>query len=133
MAVRLRTGAPSALADDVPDGDHARAGLRGERLTAPELVDLEVISVWRRQIRAGALQARRAGLALADLAALPLRRAAHRQLLGRCWELRDNLTVYDASYVALGEALDVTLLTGGGRLARVSGPRCHIEVLRPAP
>ena len=122
-----------ALADDGPDGDHARARLRGERLTAPELVDLEVISVWRRQIREGALQARRADLALADLAALPLRRAAHRPLLARCWELRDNLTVYDASYVALAEALDVTLLTGDGRLAMASGPRCHFEVLRPAP
>lgn len=121
-----------ALADDGPDGDHARARLRGERLTAPELVDLEVISVWRRQVRAGAVYARRAALALADLAALPLRRAAHRPLLARCWELRDNLTVYDASYVALAEALDVTLLTGDGRLSRAAGPRCRIEVLRSA-
>ena len=121
-----------ALADDGPDGDHARARLRGERLTAPELVDLEVISVWRRQVRAGAVDARRAALALADLAALPLRRAAHRPLLARCWELRDNLTVYDASYVALAEALDVTLLTGDGRLSRAAGPRCRIEVLRSA-
>ncbi len=121
-----------ALGDDGPDGDHARARLRGERLTAPELIDLEVISVWRRQIRGGALEARRAGLALADLAALPLRRAAHRPLLARCWELRDNLTVYDASYVALAEALDVTLLTGDWRLSRAAGSGCHIEVLRSA-
>ena len=119
-----------ALADDGHDGDHARARLRGERLTAPELVDLEVTSVWRRQVREGAMDARRAALALADLAALPLRRASHRPLLARCWELRDNLTIYDASYVALAEALDVTLLTGDGRLARATGPRCHIEVLR---
>ena len=68
------------------------------------------------------MDARRAALALADLAALPLRRAAHRPLLARCWELRDNLTVYDASYVALAEALDVTLLTGDGRLSRAAGP-----------
>ena len=122
-----------ALADDGHDGDHARARLRGERLTAPELVDLEVTSVWRRQVREGAMDARRAALALADLAALPLRRASHRPLLARCWELRDNLTIYDASYVALAEALDVTLLTGDGRLARATGPRCHIEVLRSAP
>ena len=122
-----------ALADDGPDGDHARARLRGERLAAPELVDLEVVSVWRRQVRGGAIDARRAGLALADLAAVPLRRAAHRPLLARCWELRDNLTIYDASYVALAEAMDVTLLTGDGRLARATGPRCHIEVLRSAP
>jgi predicted nucleic acid-binding protein len=121
-----------ALADDGHDGDHARACLRGERLTAPELVDLEVTSVWRRQVRDGAMDARRATLALADLTALPLRRAPHRALLARCWELRDNLTIYDASYVALAEALEVTLLTGDGRLARATGPRCHIEVLRPA-
>jgi predicted nucleic acid-binding protein len=122
-----------ALADDGHDGDDARARLRGERLTAPELVDLEVTSVWRRQMREGAIDARRAALALADLAALPLRRSSHRLLLPRCWELRDNLTIYDASYVALAEALDVTLLTGDGRLARATGPRCHIEVLRSAP
>ena len=121
-----------ALGDDGPDGDHARARLRGERLTAPELVDLEVISVWRRQVRAGEVDARRAALALADLAALPLRRAAHRPLLARCWELRENLTVYDAPYIALAEALDVTLLTGDGRLSRAAGPHCHIEVLQSA-
>jgi predicted nucleic acid-binding protein len=121
-----------ALADDGPDGDNARVRLRGERLTAPELIDLEVVSVWRRQARGGAIDARRAGLALADLAALPLRRTAHQPLLARCWELRDNLTIYDASYVALAEAMDVTLLTGDGRLARATGPRCHIEVLRQA-
>jgi predicted nucleic acid-binding protein len=121
-----------ALADDGHDGDSARARLRGERLTAPELVDLEVASVWRRQMREGAMDARRAALALADLTALPLRRVPHRALLARCWELRDNLTTYDASYVALAEALEATLLTGDGRLARASGPRCHIEVLRPA-
>jgi len=121
-----------ALADDGPDGDHARARLRGERLTAPELVDLEVTSVWRRQVRDGAMDARRAALALADLTALPLRRASHRPLLARCWELRSNLTISDASYVALAEALEVILLTGDGRLARATGPRCPIEVLRPA-
>jgi len=78
------------------------------------------------------MDARRAALALADLTALPLRRAPHRALLARCWELRDNLTVYDAAYVALAEALEVTLLSGDGRLERATGPRCHIEVLRPA-
>lgn len=122
----------TALGDDGPDGDHARARLRGERLSAPELVDLEVTSVLRQQVHSGAADLRRAALALADLAALPLRRAPHRPLLARCWELRDNLTVYDASYVALAEALDVTLLTGDGRLARAPGLRCHVETLRPA-
>ena len=122
----------TALGDDGPDGDRARARLRGERLSAPELVDLEVASVLRRQVQGGEVDIRRAALALADLAALPLQRAPHRPLLARCWELRDNLTVYDASYVALAEALDVTLLTGDGRLARATGPRCRVEMLCPA-
>ncbi|HEY5114160.1 MAG TPA: type II toxin-antitoxin system VapC family toxin, partial [Nakamurella sp.] len=101
-----------------------------EVLTAPELVDLEVASVLRRQAQAGAINVRRAGLALADLAALPLQRAPHLPLLPRCWELRENLTVYDAAYVALAEVLDATLLTGDRRLARASGPRRDIEVVR---
>jgi predicted nucleic acid-binding protein len=89
--------------------------------------------VLRRQLAAGALDARRAGLALDDLAALPARRAPHRPLLARCWELRDNLTIYDAAYVALAEAMHATLLTADRRLARAPGPRCPIEVLQPAP
>jgi predicted nucleic acid-binding protein len=122
----------TALGDDGPDGDHARARLRGERLSAPEIVDLEVASVWRRQVKAGVIGPRRAQLAMADLAALPMRRAAHRPLMTRCWELRDNLTIYDGSYVALAEALNVLLLSGDRRLAGATGPRCQIEVLRPA-
>ena len=118
-----------ALADDGPDGDHARTRLRGERLAAPEIVDLEVASVLRRLMR-GAKDARRAQLALTDLAELPLVRATHLPLLTRCWELRDNFTIYDAVYVALAEALQATLITGDGRLTRASGPRCHIELLR---
>ena len=86
---------------DGPDGDQARARLRGERVILPELAELEGASVQRRQLAAGAVDARRAGLALDDLAALPAQRAPHRPLLARCWELRDNLTIYDAAYVAL--------------------------------
>ena len=120
-----------ALADDGPDGDQARARLRGEQLAAPELLDVEVASVLRRQVRLGATAARRADLALADLAAAPLARAPHQPLLARCWELRDNLTIYDATYVALAEALGVDFLTGDVRLANATGPLCHIEVFRP--
>ncbi len=122
-----------ALADDGTDGDSARARLRGERLAIPELADLEVASVLRRQIRAGALDNRRAGLAVDDLAGLPAQRAPHRPLLARCWELRDNLTLYDAAYVALAEAMHAALLTGDRRLARATGPQCPIEVFRPTP
>ena len=120
-----------ALADDGPDGDQARARLRGEQLAAPELLDVEVASVLRRQVRLGATAPRRASLALADLAAAPLARAPHQPLLARCWELRDNLTIYDATYVALAEALGVDFLTGDVRLASATGPRCRIEAFRP--
>jgi predicted nucleic acid-binding protein len=118
-----------ALADDGPDGDVARARLRGQSLVAPELIDLETTSVIRRQSQAGHLDARRAGLALTDLVELPLRRAPHLPLLARCWELRDNLTVYDAAYVALAEVLNVALLTADARLSKATGPRCEIELL----
>lgn len=121
-----------ALADDGPDGDAARARLLGEDVAAPELIDLEVTSVLRGRARAHALDERRARLAMGDLADLPLRRAPHLPLLRRCWELRDNLTLYDAAYVALAEALEVALLTGDGRLARAPGPRCPVELLRAA-
>ena len=120
-----------ALADDDADGDRARARLRGERLVAPELVDLEVVSVLRRAARAGRLEERRSAQALADLATLPLRRVAHLPLLPRVWELRDNLTAYDATYVALAEVLGVFLLTADGPLKRAAGIRCEIEVLLP--
>jgi predicted nucleic acid-binding protein len=120
-----------ALADDGQDGDNARLRLRGERLAAPELIDLEVASVLRRQLRQGDLNDRRASQALSDLTDLPLQRAPHRPLVERCWELRANLTIYDAAYVALAEALDTTLLTGDGRLSRSTGPRCKIETFRP--
>ena len=118
-----------ALADDSSDGDAARAGLRGHALAAPELIDLEVTSVWRRQVMAGQLEARRADLALADLLALPLQRIPHRHLLTRCWELRQNLTPYDAAYVALAELLDAVLVTGDKRLSRSPGLRCRIQVI----
>jgi predicted nucleic acid-binding protein len=118
----------TALADDGPDGDAARTRLRGEQLAAPDLVDLEVPSVLRRRVRAAAVDNRRARLALDDLAALPVRRAPHTPLLTRCWELRDNLTIYDGAYVALAEMLEADLLTGDVRLARAPGSRCRIEV-----
>jgi predicted nucleic acid-binding protein len=120
-----------ALGDDGADGDAARERLRGEDLVAPELLDLEVLSVLRGQMMAGALDARRAELALSDLSAMPIKRAPQLSLLRRCWELRDNLTTYDASYVALAEVLGVPLLTGDRRLARSSDPRCRIELLLP--
>jgi predicted nucleic acid-binding protein len=122
-----------ALADDGADDDLARSRLRGQHLVLPEIADLEVASVLRRQLKAGAIDTRRALLALEDLAALPARRARHGPLLARCWELRDSVTPYDAAYVALAEALNATLLTGDQRLGKAAGPRCVIDIFRPAP
>ena len=118
-----------ALADDGGDGDRARQRLRGEQLVAPELVDLEVLSTLRRAARAGQLDERRSGQALGDLATLPLRRVSHLALLPRVWELRDNLTAYDAAYIALGEALGCPVLTADGRMGKASGAHCEVEVL----
>jgi predicted nucleic acid-binding protein len=119
----------TALADDGPDGDLCRGRLAGQPLAAPDLVDLEVGSVLRRLVRSGAVPERRARLALTDLGDLSVERAPARPLLLRCWELRENVTFYDAAYVALAELLDVALLTADARLARASGPRCSIQLL----
>ena len=118
-----------ALLDDGQDGDTVRDRLRADQHAAPALLDLEVASVWRGLARGGHLDPRRVRLALDDLQELPLQRVEHTSLLWRCWELRDNLTIYDAAYVALAEALQAPLLTGDRRLARSTGPRCTIEVV----
>lgn len=119
----------TALADDGESGDRARARLRGEQLVAPELLDVEVLSAWRRQAAAGQLGRRRALLALTDLGDLRVRRVSQRPLLARCWELRENVTAYDAVYVALAEQLDVVLLTADARLAGAPVVRCEVELL----
>ncbi|WP_308468064.1 type II toxin-antitoxin system VapC family toxin [Rathayibacter soli] len=118
-----------ALADDTSDGDAARDVLRGETLIAPELIDLEVASVWRRHVSTGQLDPRKADLALRDLDVLPLQRVSHRALLTRCWALRENLTLYGAAYVALAELLEVVLVTGDKKLAKAPGLRCRIRVI----
>ena len=118
-----------ALGDDGADGERARARLTDEVLAAPELVDLETVSVWRRHVAAKLMTARRASLAVSDLENLPLRRSPHRPLLERIWELRNGVTPNDAAYVALAEALDVVLVTANARLARAPGIRCEMEAI----
>ena len=117
------------LADDDADGDRARERLQGERLVAPELLDLEVVAVIWRALFAGVLDERRAAIALADLADLDLERVSHRPLLVRIWELHRNITPYDAAYVALAETIEATLVTADRRLAQAPGLRCQIEYL----
>jgi predicted nucleic acid-binding protein len=118
-----------ALIDNGAHGDRLRARLAGERLAAPAVIDLEVASAWRRYSRAGRLSAPRAEAALTDLADLPLQRAPHGPLMRRIWDLQDNLTAYDAAYVALAESLDTTLLTGDERLERAPGIQCEVELV----
>jgi len=120
--------APVLAADDA-QGDRFRTRLRGHKLAAPVLVDLEVMSVLRHALLAGKLDQRRAALALKDLVDLPIHRAVHLPLLPRAWALRGNLTPYDAAYVALAESLGAVLVTADARLARASGPQCPIEVM----
>ena len=119
-----------ALADDSDEGDHFRQRLRGQRLAAPELIDLEVQSVLRSGVRRGLLDERRARLAWSDLVDAPLHRAPHPPLLHRTWELRDNLTTYDAAYIALAEILGTTLFTTDRKLANAPGIRCEIELIQ---
>ena len=119
----------TALADDGDDGAAVRNRLEAERLSAPELVDLEVASAFRKLCTAKRLAPDRAAQAIGDLAALRLARVPHRPLLSRCWELRDNLSVYDAAYVAVAETLEVPLVTADRRLADAPGVTCAVEVL----
>ncbi len=97
-------------------------------LHAPHLVDVEVSHVLRRLTLAKTISAARASQALAALEALRLIRWSHRPLIGRMWELRDNLTSYDAAYVALAESLAVPLVTRDAKLASASGLRADVEL-----
>jgi predicted nucleic acid-binding protein len=100
-----------------------------QTLHAPHLLDVEVAQVIRRYVAAGEIDQERGRAALADLADVPLRRYPHDFLLSRVWELRKNLTAYDAVYVALAEVLDAPLLTRDQRLAASAGHRARIELV----
>lgn len=100
-----------------------------ESLHAPHLLSVEVAQVLRRYVHAGVLEPLTAGAALGDLADLDVARYDHEPLLPRMWELRENLTAYDAAYVALAEVLDAPLLTLDERLLRAPGHRAVIEVV----
>jgi predicted nucleic acid-binding protein len=98
-------------------------------LHAPHLLDVEVAHVVRRYAATGELDAERGREVLADLADFPLHRYPHDFLLPRIWELRNNLTAYDAVYIALAEALGAPLLTRDRRLAAAPGHRVQVELL----
>jgi predicted nucleic acid-binding protein len=99
-----------------------------ETLHAPHLLDVEVAQVIRRYAASGELDQERGRAVLADLGDFPVRRYPHGFLLPRVWELRNNLTAYDAVYVALAEALDAPLLTRDRRLVATAGHHARIEL-----
>ncbi len=118
----------AALVDHGPGGNWVRGRLRGESLSSPDLVYLEVASVLRRLERQQALNENLVAMALDDLRDLAIRVVPHRAVLGRVWELRDNFTSYDAAYVATAELLDAGLLTADAKLAAAPGSSCPIEL-----
>ncbi len=103
---------------------------RNDTLNSPHVLDLEVVQVLRRYTLSGEMDTERSEQALDDLADLHLNRYPHDVFLLRIWALRHNLTAYDAAYVALAEALDAPLTTRDTALARASGHRAHIELIR---
>lgn len=118
-----------AIADGTDVGRQRRQRLVGERLDAPDLILVESLSVIRRQSLTNLLTASQADQAMDDLLALPIIIHPTARLVRRAWELRGNVTPYDACYIALAEALDCPLLTGDVRLARAPGPTCDIELV----
>lgn len=114
------------LTDNGPRGEWASTRAGGARVAAPHLMPFEAGNILRRQVLAGLLDASAASMAHADLLAMPLELCPYAILADRAWSLRGNLTAYDATYVALAELLECTLVTLDGRIARAPGPLCPI-------
>ncbi len=104
-----------------PLGLHIADTIDDASLSAPELLDAEVLSALRRTARSGLITEERALLALGVLADWPIDRISHRYLARLAWEHRHNLSAYDAFYVAAARSRNVPLLTADGRLSRTSG------------
>lgn len=105
--------------------------LKAATLLAPELIDVEVLSVIRRETRAGRLSLERAETAISDLRAWGIRRQRHRPLLADAWSVRDRVTAYDALYVAVAMQHGATLLTADGPLSRVPGLGVVVQNVLP--
>jgi predicted nucleic acid-binding protein len=119
------SAALSALVNDGP----ARRSLATEQLHVPHLVDSEVANGLRRLVAARQLTAGGGWTALARWRRLGMTRYPTFGLLDRVWELRDNVSTYDAAYVALAEQLGCALLTADARLSRISAAGCSVTVV----
>lgn len=122
----------NAIGDDTVDGAAARSALRHNAdLVAPDLVDVETVSVLRRRWLAKDLTARRFRAAITDLGALAITRHPTLPFMPRAYELRDNVTPYDAPYIGLAELIGCALLTADRRLASAPGLDCEIRIIQP--
>lgn len=121
----------AALVDDGEGGELARTRLgASQSLHAPELLDVEVLSSLRRLTRSGRITERRAVRAMDDMHDLAVHRYSQLAFSWRIWDLRENLTSYDACYIALAEALECALVTADRTIANCPGRRCEVEWLR---
>jgi len=121
----------NVIGDDGVDGRRARNEVRSAgELAAPDLVDVETVAVLRKRWMAGTLSDSRFADAIDDLEGIELERYPTLPLMRRSFDLRANVTSYDATYVALAEVLSCELLTGDLRLASAHGPRCAIRILQ---
>lgn len=114
----------AALIDTGPDGEWAEKFLAADDLAAPHLMPAEVTNILRRTSIKGLITSDVASLAIADLAGLRIEFFAFDPFAQRVWELRQNVTAYDAWYVALAETVAAPLATLDDRLSRARGPRC---------
>jgi predicted nucleic acid-binding protein len=119
--------AVSALVDTGSTGTWAESLLAAEPLSAPHLMPVEAANILRRAAAMGDISADVASMAHADLLDLRVELFPYAPFATRAWELRGNVTSYDAWYVALAEALGARVATLDLRLARAAGPRCAFE------
>ena len=119
----------SALLVNGPEGEAARQALRSDAAHAPHLLDVEVTSAVRRWVLAGRFGVEEARSSIRDLADLAITRHGHEPLLDRVLELRDAVSAYDGTYIALAELLGATMVTGDRRLSRAPGVRCPVSVI----
>lgn len=120
--------ASAAILGLLNDGE-ARSMLREGAVVCPHLADSEVAHALRSQVLRGDLEVEDAERAIGTWVRLGIERIGVQGLLPRIWELRDNLSAFDATYVAVAEAMEAPLVTADRRLARAPGPRCTISVV----
>lgn len=122
----------AALVDSGTDGRWAEALLASGPLAAPHLLVVEAANILRRSAASGAISAEQASMAHADLLDLRVEFFPYAPFAARIWELRENVTCYDAWYVAVAETFNAPLATLDVRLANAPGPRCRFVVSEPS-